>query len=48
MIHNTIKNMPEEKTCACSETLRDAIITGKEGMPKETIEKLKPIIEGFV
>ena len=48
MLANTIKNMPEERSCRCAEALRDAIITGKEGIPKETLEKLGPIVEGFI
>ncbi|MEA3489178.1 MAG: S-methyl-5'-thioadenosine phosphorylase, partial [Candidatus Omnitrophota bacterium] len=47
MIVNTIRNLPEKRSCACGEALHNAIITGKEVIPQETLEKLKPIIEGF-
>ncbi len=48
MLANTIKNMPDERPCGCKEALRDAIITSKEGIPKETLKKLEPIIKGFI
>ena len=48
MLLNTIKNMPEERPCGCAEALRNAIITGKEAVSAETLEKLNPIIEGFI
>jgi 5'-methylthioadenosine phosphorylase len=48
MLLNTIKNMPEERPCECSEALRNAVVTRKEVVSKETLEKLKPIIEGFI
>ena len=48
MLVNTIKNLPEKRSCGCGEALRNAIVTRKEAVPKETLEKLKPIIEGFI
>jgi 5'-methylthioadenosine phosphorylase len=48
MLLNTIKNMPPDRSCGCAEALRTAIVTGKEAVPKETLERLKPIIEGFI
>ena len=48
MLVNTIKSLPEERACVCGEALRHAIVTRKEAIPKETLEKLKPIIEGFI
>lgn len=48
MIENTIKSMPEERTCSCGEALRNAILTRKEAVPPKTLEKLKPIIDGFI
>ncbi|MFH1552626.1 MAG: S-methyl-5'-thioadenosine phosphorylase [Candidatus Omnitrophota bacterium] len=48
MLVNTIANMPEKRACACGEALHNAIVTRKEAVPKETLEKLKPIIEGFI
>ena len=48
MIANAIANMPEEYSCACGETLKGAIVTRKENIPREILKKLQPIIEGFV
>ncbi|MDP8298984.1 MAG: S-methyl-5'-thioadenosine phosphorylase [Candidatus Tantalella remota] len=48
MLANTIKNMPEERTCSCGQALHNSIVTKKENVSKETLEKLKPIIEGFI
>ncbi|MGB2651073.1 MAG: S-methyl-5'-thioadenosine phosphorylase [Candidatus Omnitrophota bacterium] len=45
---DTIKNMPEERTCDCGEALRHAIVTSKDAVSKETLEKLKPILDGFI
>jgi 5'-methylthioadenosine phosphorylase len=48
MILNSLMSMPEERTCACGEALRNAIVTRKEAVPIETLERLRPIIEGFI
>ncbi|RKY42945.1 MAG: S-methyl-5'-thioadenosine phosphorylase [Candidatus Makaraimicrobium thalassicum] len=48
MLRNTVANMPERRSCACGGTLRGAIVTRKEAVPQETLEKLKPIIDGFI
>lgn len=48
MLTNTIKNMSEKRSCSCANTLKDAIVTKKEGIPKKTLKKLAPIIEGFI
>ena len=48
MLTNTLKHLPKEKTCKCHEALSNAILTPKVAVPKETLEKLKPIIEGFI
>ena len=48
MLKNAISNMPEERSCKCSEALKDAIITRKDAVPPETLEKLRPIIDGFI
>jgi 5'-methylthioadenosine phosphorylase len=45
---NAIKNMPEKRSCKCAESLQNAIVTRKEAVPKEILERLKPIIEGFI
>ncbi|MGB3081737.1 MAG: S-methyl-5'-thioadenosine phosphorylase [Candidatus Omnitrophota bacterium] len=48
MLLNTIKNMPDTRSCGCAEALRNAVVTRKEAVPKEILERLKPIIEGFM
>ncbi len=48
MLADTIRNMPEERSCDCAEALRHAVVTAREAIPEETLEKLKPIVEGFV
>ncbi|MFC1480512.1 S-methyl-5'-thioadenosine phosphorylase [Candidatus Omnitrophota bacterium] len=48
MLVNTIANIPEKRACACGEALRNAIVTRKEAVPTETLEKLRPIVEGFI
>ena len=48
MIFNIVKNMPVERSCGCKEALRNAIITRKETISKETLERLGPILEGFI
>ena len=48
MIFNIVKNMSVERSCGCKEALRNAIITRKETIPKETLERLGPILEGFI
>jgi 5'-methylthioadenosine phosphorylase len=48
MLVNTIENMPDERTCECSRALENSIITRKEAVPVDALERLKPIIEGFI
>ena len=48
MLVNTITNLDESHSCDCAESLRHAVMTKKEDVPQETLDKLKPIIEGFV
>ncbi|MGB3112842.1 MAG: S-methyl-5'-thioadenosine phosphorylase, partial [Candidatus Omnitrophota bacterium] len=48
MLINAIKNIPETRSCRCGDALRNAIMTKKEAVPEETLERLKPILEGFI
>ena len=48
MLVKSIESMPEERSCTCSEALRNAIITRKEVVSEEALKRLKPIIEGFI
>lgn len=48
MIFNTVKSMPAVCKCSCAQALKNAIMTPKDAIPKKTLEKLKPIVEGFI
>jgi 5'-methylthioadenosine phosphorylase len=48
MIQNTVESMSETRECSCGDTLAGSIMTPREAVPAETLEKLKPIIEGFM
>lgn len=48
MLKNAIKEMPEAAACNCSRALENAIITAKDAVPEEMLDKLKPIIDGFI
>lgn len=48
MIMNTVKHMPCEMPCDCANALKNSIVTRKEAVPPETLEKLAPLIEGFI
>ncbi len=48
MLSNTIRNMPEKRSCGCGETLRYAIVTAKDNIPDATAKKLEPILKGFI
>lgn len=43
-----IPNIPEERTCACSRALADAIVTQRDLIPEELKEKLKLLIGKYV
>ncbi|MCK4851925.1 MAG: S-methyl-5'-thioadenosine phosphorylase, partial [Candidatus Omnitrophica bacterium] len=48
IIKNTITNLPPAAPCGCHEALKGAIMTPREAIPRETIAKLGPIIEGIL
>ncbi|MFH1395369.1 MAG: S-methyl-5'-thioadenosine phosphorylase [Candidatus Omnitrophota bacterium] len=48
ILHNIIPKIPEVRNCMCKNALRDAIVTRKEAVPKKTLEKLKPILDGVI
>ncbi|MBU0570810.1 MAG: S-methyl-5'-thioadenosine phosphorylase [Candidatus Omnitrophica bacterium] len=48
LIRNTVAALPEEPSCECRNALKHAILTPKDAVPRETLKKLKPIIEGFM
>jgi len=45
MLINTISNIPEECSCICRQAAKEAIVTARENVSKETLEKLGPIID---
>ncbi len=47
ILKNVFKNLPEKRSCNCGETLKHAIVTPKDAVPKETLKKLEPILKGF-
>jgi len=42
------RSLPAERTCACSESLRDALVTRSEYIPESTRERLAPIVGRFL
>ncbi|MBD3296703.1 MAG: S-methyl-5'-thioadenosine phosphorylase [Candidatus Omnitrophica bacterium] len=48
MLVNAIERMPENRSCECADALKDAIITRKEAVPADTLEKLKPIVGKYM
>jgi 5'-methylthioadenosine phosphorylase len=40
--------LPERRSCACGQALRDAIITDRKLIPPSVVEKLRPIIGKYV
>ena len=44
IILRVVPQISEERNCDCAEALENAIITEKSLVPKETLERLKPII----
>ncbi|MDD3089880.1 MAG: S-methyl-5'-thioadenosine phosphorylase [Candidatus Omnitrophica bacterium] len=48
MLANTVKSMPLKCACTCATALKDAIMTSREAIPKKTLEKLGPIVKGFI
>ncbi len=48
MLKNAIRELPEKRGCECKEALRNAIVTRKEAVSAEVLERLKPIVEGFI
>lgn len=44
ILKHVIPQLPQDRECACSHALRGAIITSREGVSQETLEKLHVII----
>lgn len=48
IIGRVIRYIPEERKCPCKDALRDAIVTSKDKIPTDVIEKLRPIIGKYL
>ncbi len=48
ILKNAIISMPDEKSCSCAESLKDAIITAKDAIPASTKKKLDIIIGRYL
>jgi 5'-methylthioadenosine phosphorylase len=48
IIRRAIKSLPEKQACDCAGALSSAIITEKAFWPKETVEKLQPILKKYL
>lgn len=48
IIKASVTKIPKERKCLCATALKDAIVTNSKLIPKETKEKLKPIIGKYV
>ncbi len=43
-----VRSLPSERTCACSEALRNALVTRADRIPAATRERLAPLAERFL
>jgi len=48
IIGRAILQIPEERNCDCVTALQNAIVTAPEVIPKETIQKLEPIVGKYL
>lgn len=48
IIKQIVKDMPAERKCGCTNSLKDAIITDRKIIPKKTKEKLEIIIGKYI
>ena len=48
ILKSAIISMPDEKSCSCAESLKDAIITAKDAIPASTKKKLDIIIGRYL
>ena len=44
ILRETVRRLPQERSCKCGQALRHALITERSRVPAATIEKLRPII----
>lgn len=48
MIRRTVASLPLERTCRCGNALAGAIMTDKSVWPKETVNRLLPILQKYL
>ncbi len=48
VLSGVLPRMPEERTCPCATALKDAIITSRDRVPGEIIEKMRPIVGKYL
>ena len=46
-ISELIGRLPEERDCICKDALKEALITPRDEIPPEMLEKLKPLIQRY-
>lgn len=47
VVRLALQRLPAERTCACKDALKDALVTSMDLVPDTTIEKLGPIISRY-
>lgn len=47
-IRNLIREIPEQRSCACVDALSDAIITQPGAIPQETRQRLHPLLNKYL
>jgi 5'-methylthioadenosine phosphorylase len=48
IIRRMIRSIPESRDCACGNTLETAIITGREAIPPETLERVGLLVDRYL
>jgi 5'-methylthioadenosine phosphorylase len=47
-IEGLVQRLPETRTCECQDALAVALITQRDGIPPETVERLRPIVGKYL
>ncbi|MDF2957793.1 MAG: Purine nucleoside phosphorylase [Candidatus Alkanophagales archaeon MCA70_species_1] len=48
VLREAIPRIPTERKCECGEALKDAIVTAREHIPPDVLERLKPLVEKYL
>ena len=48
VLRRVLPRVPEERTCPCATALKDAIITSRDRIPREVVEKMRPIVGEYL